>query len=144
MGRIVAAVTCDIVRSQRYSTELRKTMDTLLKNTVDVILVDLKMPVMGGEEFLKRARPLFPEIPIIVLTGHGTMELAVECMKHGAYDFITKPIEFDNLLLTIDRAMEKRRLEQKSRRFQDDIVRGHLELSTEKKRLETIAQLTTA
>ncbi|MEW6669545.1 MAG: ATP-binding protein [Thermodesulfobacteriota bacterium] len=113
-------------------------LDTLLKNAADVVLVDLKMPVMGGDEFLTRARPLYPEIPIIVLTGHGTMDLAVECMKRGAYDFITKPVEFDSLLLTIERAMEKRRLEQKSRRFQEDIVRGHLELSTEKKRLETI------
>jgi len=113
-------------------------LDALLKKSVDVVLLDLKMPVMGGEEFLKRARPLYPEIPIIVLTGHGTIDLAVECMKKGAYDFLTKPFELDQLLFTIERAVEKRKLEQKAKRFQDDIVRSYLDLSTEKKRLETI------
>jgi two-component system, OmpR family, phosphate regulon sensor histidine kinase PhoR len=113
-------------------------LDALRHTSVDVILVDLKMPVMGGEEFLKRAHPLYPEVPTIVLTGHGTLDLAVECMKRGAYDFFTKPIDFDRLFLTIQRALEKRGLEQRAKRFQDDIVRGYLDLNTEKKRLETI------
>jgi PAS domain S-box-containing protein len=113
-------------------------LDALHRNSVDLILVDLKMPVMSGEEFLKKAHPLYPEVPIIVLTGRGTLDTAVECMKRGAYDFITKPIDFDVLFLSIERAMEKRRLEQKTRRFQDDIVRSYLDLNTEKKRLETI------
>ncbi|MBN1105811.1 MAG: response regulator [Deltaproteobacteria bacterium] len=113
-------------------------MEVLLKNPVDVILLDLKMPVMGGEEFLNRIHPLYPEIPVIVLTGHGTMDKAVECMKEGAYDFITKPFEFNQLFFTLERAVEKRKLEQKAKRFQDDIVRSYLDLSTEKKRLETI------
>jgi two-component system phosphate regulon sensor histidine kinase PhoR len=113
-------------------------MEALLKRSVDVVLLDLKMPVMGGDEFLSRVHPLYPEIPIIVLTGHGTMDKAVECMKKGAYDFITKPFEFDQLFVTLERAVEKRRLEQKAKRFQDDIVRSYLDLTTEKKRLETI------
>lgn len=113
-------------------------LDALPRNTVDLILLDLKMPLMGGEEFLKRAHPLYPEIPIIVLSGHGTLDTAVECMKHGAYDFLTKPIDFERLFFTIQRALEKRNLEQKARRFQDDIVRSYLDLNTEKKRLETI------
>jgi two-component system phosphate regulon sensor histidine kinase PhoR len=113
-------------------------LDSLNRGAVDVILLDLKMPVMGGEDFLKRAHPLYPEIPIIILSGHGTLDAAVECMKHGAYDFLTKPIDFDRLFLTMERALEKKRLEERAKRFQDDIVRSYLELNTEKKRLETI------
>lgn len=113
-------------------------LDSLHRGPVDLIVLDLKMPVMSGEEFLKRAHPLYPDIPIIVLTGHGTLDVAVECMKQGAYDFLTKPIDFDRLFLTMERALEKRRLEDKAKRFQDDIVRSYLDLNTEKKRLETI------
>lgn len=113
-------------------------LDVLNRSAVDLIVVDLKMPMMGGEEFLRRAHPLYPEIPKIVLTGHGTLNSAVECMKIGAYDFLSKPIDFDRLFLTIERALEKRKLEQKAKKFQDDIVRGYLDLNTEKKRLETV------
>ena len=57
----------------------------------DLILLDLKMPKMDGIEVLERLRKKFPEIIVIVLTGHGTIGLAVEAMKLGAFDFITKP-----------------------------------------------------
>jgi two-component system, OmpR family, phosphate regulon sensor histidine kinase PhoR len=105
---------------------------------VDLILLDLKMPVMGGEEFLKAVRHLHPDIPVIIMTGHGTLDTAVTCMKKGAYDFVTKPFEIDELILTMERAVEKRDLERKAKAYQDEIVQNLLELNTEKKRLETI------
>jgi two-component system, OmpR family, phosphate regulon sensor histidine kinase PhoR len=113
-------------------------LEALAQAPVDVILLDLKMPVMGGDEFLARAHPLYPEIPVIVLTGHGTLNAAVECMKRGAYDFLSKPLDFEQLHLSIERALEKRQLEQKAKKFQGDIVKSYLDLNTEKKRLETI------
>ena len=116
----------------------RIALDKLSGNSVDLILLDLKMPVMGGEEFLAAARPLYPDIPVIVMTGHGTLDIAVECMKKGAYDFVTKPFELDQLVLTMGRAIEKRNLERKAKEYQEEIVRNLLELNTQKKRLETI------
>lgn len=113
-------------------------LDKLRRNSVDLILLDLKMPVMGGEAFLEVARPLYPEIPVIVMTGHGTLDIAVDCMKKGAYDFVTKPFELEQLVLTMERAVEKRNLERKARQYQEEIVRNLLDLNTEKKRLETI------
>ncbi len=113
-------------------------LDVLSKSLIDIILLDLKMPVMGGEEFLRVIRASHPDIPVIIITGHGTLDTAVECMKKGAYDFITKPFEIDHFLLTIDKAIEKRNLEQKSKQYQEETVRNLIELSTEKKRLETI------
>ena len=74
-------------------------MESLAEKPVDIILLDLKMPVMSGEEVLERLRTLHPDIPVIIITGHGTVDTAVECMKKGAYDFITKPFQLDQFLL---------------------------------------------
>ncbi len=116
----------------------QRALDFLAKNLVDLILLDLKMPVMGGEEFLQVMCPHYPDIPVVVVTGHGTLDTAVNCMKKGAYDFITKPFDIPQLLLSIERALEKRTLERKAREYQEETVRNLLELSTQKKRLETI------
>jgi two-component system phosphate regulon sensor histidine kinase PhoR len=116
----------------------QRALDFLSKNPVDLILLDLKMPVMGGEEFLQAMCPLYPGIPVVVITGHGTLDTAVNCMKKGAYDFITKPFDIPQLLVSIERALEKRTLERKAREYQEETVRNLLELSTQKKRLETI------
>lgn len=113
-------------------------LNFLSRNPVDLILLDLKMPVMGGEEFLGAMRPRYPDIPVIVITGHGSLDTAVSCMKEGVYDFITKPFDLPQLLLSIERALEKRNLERESKAYQEETVRNLLELSTEKKRLETI------
>jgi two-component system phosphate regulon sensor histidine kinase PhoR len=113
-------------------------LNRLSKDSIDLILLDLKMPVMGGEEFLKVARPLYPDVPVIVISGHGTLDTAVECMKKGAYDFVTKPFEIEQLVLTMKRAIEKRDLERKTKQYQAEIVQNLLALNTEKKRLETM------
>ena len=105
---------------------------------VDIILLDLKMPVMSGEEVLEQAFGLYPDIPIIIITGHGTIDTAVECMKKGAYDFITKPFQIDQFLLTIKRASEKRSLEQKAKQFEEENIKNLYDLTLEKSRLKTI------
>ncbi|MGE5838840.1 MAG: response regulator, partial [Deltaproteobacteria bacterium] len=116
----------------------QRALDFLGKNPVDLILLDLKMPVMGGEEFLQAMSPLYPDIPVVVITGHGNLDTAVSCMRKGAYDFITKPFDIPQLLVSIERALEKRNLERETKAYQEETVRNLLELSTEKKRLETI------
>ncbi len=73
----------------------------------DVILCDIKMPKMDGIEFLDRAKDLNPDIPIIMISGHGTIETAVEAVKKGAYDYISKPPDLNRLLITIRNAMDK-------------------------------------
>ncbi len=116
----------------------QRALDFLSKNPVDLILLDLKMPVMGGEEFLQAMPPQHADVPVIVITGHGSLDIAVNCMKKGVYDFITKPFDIPQLLHSIERALEKRNLERKAKTYQEETVRNLLELSTEKKRLETI------
>ncbi len=113
-------------------------LDILTKEAIDIILLDLKMPVMNGEEVLEKAHGQYPDIPVIIITGHGTVDTAVECMKKGAYDFITKPFQKDQFLLTIGRAAEKRKLEQKAKRFQEENIQNLYDLNLEKSRLKTI------
>ena len=113
-------------------------LDILDREPLDIILLDLKMPVIGGEQVLETTRKEYPDIPVIIITGHGTVDTAVVCMKNGAYDFITKPFQIDQFLLTITRAAEKRRLGQKARQFQEENIRNLYDLNLEKSRLKTI------
>ena len=80
------------------------------QETFNVVLLDMRMPGMDGVEVLKqmRAETTLPEV--IVFTGHGTIETAVECIKNGAYDYLTKPVKLDELEMVIDKAYEKNRL----------------------------------
>ncbi len=113
-------------------------LDILSKKPIGIVLLDLKMPVMGGEEILETIRETYPDIPVIIITGHGTVDTAVICMKNGAYDFITKPFQIDQFLLTITRAAEKRRLEQKALQLKEENIRNLYDLNLEKSRLKTI------
>src|SRR5882672_6837173 len=76
----------------------------------DVILCDIKMPKLDGIEFLQKAKELNSDMPIIMISGHGNIETAVEAVKKGAYDYISKPPDLNRLLITIRNAMEKNSL----------------------------------
>jgi DNA-binding NtrC family response regulator len=77
--------------------------------TLDVIVLDMKMPGMGGLTALKQIKENFPLIEVIMLTGHGSMETAIEAMKKGAFDFLVKPFNIDELLANIEDATKKKR-----------------------------------
>jgi two-component system NtrC family response regulator len=88
----------------------RKAIELLKKDEYDVVLLDLNMPELGGMDVLKEIR--IPEIStqVIVLTGYATVETAVAAMKSGAYDYVTKPFERDELIAIIQKAYEKKQL----------------------------------
>ena len=67
-------------------------------NSVDLVITDLRMPEMDGYELIKKISASYPTLPVIVLTGHGTIETAVETMRDGAIDFFTKPVDLDKLI----------------------------------------------
>ncbi len=82
-----------------------------IKGTLyDVLLLDLNMKVVQGEEVLKFVKEYNSTVQVIILSAQEEMRKAIECIKTGAYDFITKPYEFDELLLTINRAVEHKEL----------------------------------
>jgi len=80
------------------------------EKTYDVVLSDIKMPKLDGLDFLQKALESNPDVPIIMISGHGNIETAVEAVKKGAYDFIQKPPDLNRLLITIRNAMERNTL----------------------------------
>lgn len=88
---------------------------------IDVVITDLKMPVMGGFELLKKITSSYPNIPVIVLTGHGTIEDAVKAMHEGAYDFFTKPIDLDHIILTCKKAISSNELKEQNEKLTKEL-----------------------
>jgi DNA-binding NtrC family response regulator len=80
------------------------------RGDVDLVITDLRMPGLSGTELLRHIVSRYPSVPVILLTGHGTVEDAVDAMRNGAYDFITKPVNLDHLSLLVKRALERREL----------------------------------
>lgn len=80
------------------------------EKNVDLVLCDIKMPKLDGIEFLERAKEINPDIPIIMISGHGNIDTAVEAVKKGAFDFISKPPDLNRLLITLRNATEKQSL----------------------------------
>ncbi|TAK42085.1 MAG: sigma-54-dependent Fis family transcriptional regulator [Saprospiraceae bacterium] len=77
------------------------------KNKYDVVLMDIKMPKLDGMETLERLQALAPETPVVMISGHATIDTAVEAVKKGAFDFIAKPPDLNRLLITIRNALDK-------------------------------------
>ena len=91
------------------------------ENVIELIITDLKMPNLSGEELLKRVISENPNIPVIILTGHGTIESAVNAMREGAYDFLTKPVNLDRLSLLVKRALSTRELILSHKALQEEL-----------------------
>jgi DNA-binding NtrC family response regulator len=89
-------------------------LDILGSEPVDVVILDIKMPGMDGIQTLRKIKILHPLVEVILLTGHGTTETAVEGMKLGAFDYLLKPADFEELKSILDRA-KQRKAEQDER-----------------------------
>ena len=95
--------------------------DKLQKNIVDLVITDLRMPGMDGYELLRRISASYPALPVIVLTGHGTIETAVETMRDGAVDFFTKPVDIDKLMLVVKKSITASELKEQNRRLSEEL-----------------------
>jgi two-component system, NtrC family, response regulator HydG len=93
-------------------------LDALRRGHVDLLVADLRMPGLDGLELLRAAKLVAPETEIVVISGHGTVEEAVEAMKEGAYDFLTKPFDRAALIRTVRQALERRTLILENRSLQ--------------------------
>jgi DNA-binding NtrC family response regulator len=80
------------------------------EKTYDVVLCDIKMPKLDGIEFLDRSKLINPDVPVIMISGHGNVETAVEAVKKGAFDYISKPPDLNRLLITLRNALDKQKL----------------------------------
>jgi two-component system response regulator HydG len=93
----------------------QQALDILNQEDIDLLVTDLRLPVVDGLELLKRAKAVQQDLEVIMITGHGTVEIAVEAIKEGAYDFITKPIKKAQLLRAVEKAAEKQYLWRENR-----------------------------
>ena len=103
----------------------KEALEKVNSENIDLMIADLKMPFVSGEEVLKRMTAMYPTIPVIILTGHGTIESAVNAMREGAYDFLTKPVNLDRLSILVKRALANRELIIKNRVLQEEIEQLH-------------------
>jgi DNA-binding NtrC family response regulator len=105
----------------------REALEILERSKVDLVITDMKMPVMSGSELLRAIQERYPRLPVVMITAYGTIEQAVEAMKHGAFDFITKPFSAEDLEAVAERALNPARRpasvkEQKSPASQSDSI----------------------
>ena len=107
----IATVLCDRLQAMGHDVmpayDGQAALDTLEKVAPGLLLLDLELPKVGGMDVLKRVRKEWPELPTVVMTAHGTIARAVEAMKEGATDFITKPFDVEYLNLVIGKALER-------------------------------------
>jgi len=93
-----------------YSLNGIEGLKKIKENTYDLILCDIKMPQINGIEVLEKIKEYDPDLPVIIITAHGDIEVAVDCIKKGAYDYLQKPIDLNRMLVSIKNATEKRTL----------------------------------
>jgi len=105
----------------RTAADGEEAMRIIGEGDVDLVLTDLRMPKLSGNEVLKRTVSEHPGLPVIILTGHGTIEDAVAAMRIGAYDFATKPVNLDHLMLLAKRALENKELVRKNEELQEEV-----------------------
>lgn len=99
----------------------KEALDLLSSESVDVVLSDVRMPGMDGITLLKRILARTPQPVCILLTAYGTVDTAVEAMKHGAYDFMTKPVNLDRLEMVLTRALSTREMAQENRMLHEKL-----------------------
>lgn len=123
LGVVQALQLADIPVSQ--ATTVEAAMQAFARECPGAVLSDVWLPQEDGFGLLKRARALDAEVPVILMTGHGDIRMAVEAMRQGAYDFLEKPFSSERLVDVMRRALEKRRLVLDNRRLQALVTSRH-------------------
>jgi two-component system nitrogen regulation response regulator NtrX len=133
-----------ILEYERYEVQFAENGEQALKAVLhsapDVVLLDVKMAGMDGIEVLQRMREHKPDLPVIMISGHGTIETAVEATKLGAFDFLPKPLDRDKLLVTIRNAVNQARLVQEKRRL-EETVEGKRQILGESAKIKEVLEI---
>jgi DNA-binding NtrC family response regulator len=118
----------EILQREGYEVELAsqgaEAMSKIVEGGYDLALFDLKMPVHSGLELLKASKEQWPSVPAILLTAYGSVEIAVEAMRSGAFDFLSKPVDPDLLLIRIHRALDDERKDRVEEAVREDLSRS--------------------
>jgi DNA-binding NtrC family response regulator len=119
----------DILEFEKHAVTLAENgklgLEAAQNNVFDLIFSDIKMPEMDGIELLGHLIEQNIEAPIVMISGHGNIETAVECIKKGAFDFITKPIDLNRLLITVRNALERNNLVSETKTLKKKVAKRH-------------------
>ena len=100
-------------------------LEMILNNDYDLVLCDIKMPKMDGVEVLEKVKKVKPEIPIVMISGHGDLDTAVNTMRLGAFDYISKPPDLNRLLNTVRNALDKKELIVENKRLKKKVSKNY-------------------
>ncbi len=125
----MASVLCDLLGEAGYralsANSAAEALTLVNQNDPDLLISDLRMSGMTGHELQLALKRTYPNLPVIIITAFGSIPTAVESMKLGAFDYITKPFANDELLLVVSRALENRQLRQEVRRLRGELARSY-------------------
>jgi len=107
--------------------ESLKVMEILAAHEISVVLLDITMPKMTGEELLEQIQESYPALPVIIITGRNQIDIAVRCMKLGAFDFYIKTMEMERIIAGVVRALEHSRLQNETRRLRENYFKKELD-----------------
>ena len=141
----LAFVLREVLVREDYVVEIAETgrdlLDRLAGGSYDLLLLDIKLPDMDGLDALPRIRELAPDTPVIVMTAHGTRQIALDAITRGAYDFFTKPLKMAEFQVVVARALERRRLQQQVKVLQAEKGSGFEEIVGESEPLVQVLQM---
>jgi two-component system, NtrC family, response regulator HydG len=125
----MAAVVCDVLREAGYhavgASHGAEALAIVKRECPDLLISDLRMSGLSGHQLQLELKRVAPNLPVIIITAFGSIQTAVESMKLGAFDYITKPFSNDELLLVVARALEARSLRQEVRRLRGELARSY-------------------
>lgn len=144
--RPIRSVLREILENEKYKVEDAENgkvgFELASKNNYDVILCDIKMPEMDGVEVLEKLQENGIDSPVIMISGHGTIDTAVECLQKGAYDFIQKPLDLNRTLVSIRNAFERKDLVEETKVLKRKIHKGKTtEIIGESKAIKDIKEM---
>ncbi len=144
--RPIRSVLKEILENEKYSVDVAENgkigFDLATKTNYDVILCDIKMPEMDGVEVLEKLQEKGVDSPVIMISGHGTINTAVECLQKGAYDFIQKPLDLNRTLVSIRNAFERSDLVEETKVLKRKIHKGKTtEIIGESKEIAAIKKM---
>jgi DNA-binding NtrC family response regulator len=141
----LAFVIREALTRQGYEAEVAPTagalLDKLKGGSYDLILLDVRLPDMDGLDAIPRCRDLAPETPIIVMTAHGTRQIAMNAITRGAYDFFTKPLKMTEFQVVVSRALDRRRLQQQVKVLREGQAAGFEELIGKSETLKRVIDM---
>ena len=126
-------------REIRLAANGREALEALKETPYDLLITDIRMPEMGGMELLKEAKRLCPNILVIIITGYASLETAIQALKEGAYDYIRKPFNLEELKVSVENACVRILLERENRRLLEDLKEAYRKLQALSSRTSSVS-----